>query len=60
MAKPVDRGGTRANQRFGGVWQEGLYWLNFELPTKKMKQRGDSYNYGKPILLIQNGQQLYF
>ena len=60
MAKPVDRISARANARFGGVWQEGLYWLNFRLPNKKMKQRGPEYQYGKPIILIQNGQQLYF
>lgn len=60
MAKPVDRMNSRANARFGGVWQDGLYWLNFRLPTRKMKQRGSAYKYGKPITLIQNGQQLYF
>ena len=50
---------ARAYARFGGVWQDDLYWLPFELPSRKMKQRKTA-NYGKPIQLIQNGEQIYF
>lgn len=50
---------ARAYARFGGVWQDGLYWLPFELPSRKMKQRKTA-NYGKPIKLIQKGEQIYF
>ena len=60
VAKTVDRGNPKAKARFGGQWYDNLYWINIGLPNIKMKQRNDAYQYGKPITLIQNGQQLYF
>lgn len=57
IAKPVDRSVAKARARKGGVWSDGLYWLNISLPNKKMV---DNNRYNKPISLIQNGQQLYF
>lgn len=59
FGRSYDRTHARAFARFGGVWQEGLYWLPFELPSKKMKRRKTA-KYGKPIQLIQNGEQIYF
>jgi len=59
FCKTYDRTRAKAHARFGGVWQEGLYWLPFDLPSRKMKQRKTA-NYGKPIQLIQNGEQIYF
>ncbi len=60
IAKPVDRGHVKARARFGGVWQDGLFWNKYKVPSQKQKQRDSRYKYNKPITLIQNGQQLYF
>lgn len=41
-----------------GVWQDGIYWISWELPCKKRIVNPERY--ADDITLIQNGQQLYF
>lgn len=41
-----------------GAWQDGIYWLQWELPCLKMIQNPERYS--EEIQLIQKGKQLYF
>ena len=41
-----------------GQWQDGIYWLKWELPCDKQMKNPERY--ADEIQLIQNGQQLYF
>lgn len=54
---PNDRGHRRAKAR-NGAWQDELFWTKCWLPSKK--QEAEPQHYGKPIQLIQNGEQIYF
>ena len=57
IAKPWDRGNDRARTR-SGAWQDGLFWIPWQLPTEK--QIAEPGRYGENIQLIQNGEQIYF
>ncbi len=41
-----------------GQWQDGIYWIKWELPSDKQMKNPERY--ADEIQLIQNGQQLYF
>lgn len=53
------RGNPRINQNGKrGVWQDGIYWNHFDLPCAK--RIANPERYGVDIVLIQDGEQLYF
>ena len=55
----VNRPGKRCRNAFGmGAHQHGLCWLPLQIPSQKMLQR-KTVTYQQPVLLIQNGQQIY-
>lgn len=58
IAKPWDRGHKRAKARKNGAWQDGLYWIPWDLPSAKQETR--PHRYGRNLPLIQNGEQIYF
>ena len=55
--KSKDRLKARGNQR-KGVWQDGIFWNHFDLPCAK--RIANPERYGADIVLIQDGEQLYF
>ena len=55
--KSKDRLKARGNQR-KGVWQDGIFWNHFDLPCAKRIANPEKY--GADIVLIQDGEQLYF
>lgn len=63
LGKSKDRRRLSANPKKSsdgtpGAWQEGIYWLKWELPCAK--RIANPERYADDIQLIQNGQQLYF
>tara|TARA_R100001198_G_scaffold96701_1_gene87917 strand:+ start:4709 stop:5167 length:459 start_codon:yes stop_codon:yes gene_type:complete len=56
--KPGKGNPKKSSNGTRGVWQEGIYWLHWELPCAK--RIANPERYADDIQLIQNGQQLYF
>ena len=55
----INRPGNRCRNAFGmGAYQHGMCWLPLKIPSQKMLQR-KNVTYQSPVLLIQNGQQIY-
>lgn len=63
LGKSKDRFKPKGNPRKDsngrpGRWQDGIYWIQWELPCAK--RIANPERYADDIVLIQNGQQLYF
>ena len=63
LGKSKDRFKLKGNPRKDqhgrrGLWQDGIYWIQWELPCAKRIENPERY--ADDIQLIQNGQQLYF